>query len=299
MGIDARRIAETLTDFRKDHRKLLRRVEELERILGEILEEQAELSLGTEKALRELGDFFQGEFLRHCREEEVVLYPLLRPFVGSGTCILDLVGQHTALREDVEKFTRAVGLGTGEPAKMIPGEILDHGLHLSTLACGHIRHEESVLFDLAERLLPGGIARCGLPIGGRTVAYRILVVDDDADDREGLRRILSREGYKVDPAIDGLDALEKAARLDYDLVLTDLLMPRLDGLSLLERLRGAKPHLPVLLITGFGDWGSYARAIEMGAAAYLCKPFRINELLDGVRKALGEKTERAISGAPI
>lgn len=141
--------------------------------------------------------------------------------------------------------------------------------------------------------------RCGLRIGGRTVAYRVLVVEDDADDREGLRRILSREGYEVDLAMDGFDALEKAARMDYDLVLTDLLMPRLDGLRLLERLRGVKPHLPVLLVTGFGDWGSYARAIEMGAAAYLCKPFRINELLDGVRKALREKTEGAVGGAPL
>ncbi len=130
------------------------------------------------------------------------------------------------------------------------------------------------------------------------MAYRILVVDDDADDREGLRRILSREGYQVDLGMDGLDALEKAARQEYDLVLTDLLMPRLDGLRLLERLKTVKPHLPVLLVTAFGDWGSYARAIEMGAAAYLCKPFRITELLAEVRKALREQTGRALSGAP-
>jgi len=123
------------------------------------------------------------------------------------------------------------------------------------------------------------------------VAYRILVADDDADDREGLRRILSREGYEVDLATDGLDALEKASRLEYDLVLTDLLMPRLDGLRLLERLKRVKPHLPVLLVTGFGDWGSYACAIEMGAAAYLCKPFRIAELLGEVRKALREGSQ--------
>lgn len=141
--------------------------------------------------------------------------------------------------------------------------------------------------------------RCGLPIGGRTVAYRILVVEDDADDRDGIRRILSREGYEVDLAMDGLDALEKAARLEYDLVLTDLLMPRLDGLRLLERLRSVKPHLPVVLVTAFGDWGSYARAIEMGAAAYLCKPFRINQLVDEIRKALREKTKGAIGGLPL
>lgn len=124
------------------------------------------------------------------------------------------------------------------------------------------------------------------------MVYRILVVDNDADTREGLRRILSREGYEADLGMDGIDALEKAARLEYDLVLTDLFMPRLDGLGLLERLKKVKPHLPVLLITAFGDWDSYSQAIEMGAAAYLCKPFRIKELLDEVRKAIREGSQQ-------
>ncbi len=93
-------------------------------------------------------DFFQGEFLGHCREEELILYLLLRSYVGRGACILDLVGEHTALREQMEKFTRAVGLGKGQPEK-----ILEQGMQLSRLAREHIRHEELTLFALAERRL--------------------------------------------------------------------------------------------------------------------------------------------------
>jgi len=131
---------------------------------------------------------------------------------------------------------------------------------------------------------------------GRIVAYRILAVDNDADTREGLQRILSREGYEVDLGTDGIDALEKATRIEYDLVLTDLLMPRLDGLGLLNRLKDVKPHLPVVILTAFGDWSNYARTLDLGAAAYLTKPFRIEELLERIRGILGEHTESGISG---
>lgn len=148
MEIDEGKMIEILSDFRRDHGALLRRLEDLERVLGEISEEQSAVPGETAKALRAMADFFQGEFLGHCREEELLLYPLLRPYVGRGNCILDLVGQHTALREQVENFTKAVGLGKGQPKK-----ILDQGSHLSRLAREHIRHEESILFDLAERRL--------------------------------------------------------------------------------------------------------------------------------------------------
>lgn len=134
--------------------------------------------------------------------------------------------------------------------------------------------------------------------GGRIVAHRILVVEDDADSQEGLRRILSREGYEVGVASDGIDAMDQVARREYDLVVTDHAMPRLDGLGLLNRLKSFNPHLPVLVITAFGDWWSYARAIDLGAAAYLTKPFRIEELLGEIRKALREQTELGISGPP-
>ncbi len=130
------------------------------------------------------------------------------------------------------------------------------------------------------------------------MVYRILVVEDDADNREGFRRILSREGYEVDVATDGIDAMEKATRREYDLVLTDHIMPRLDGLGLLNQLRGINLHLPVLVMTAFGDWWSYARAIDLGAAAYLTKPFRIEELLNEVRKALRDQVKLRIGGQP-
>lgn len=115
---------------------------------------------------------------------------------------------------------------------------------------------------------------------------RILLVDNDEDAREGLCRLLSHEGYTVNEAADGIEALECLERHPYDLVVTDIRMPRVGGLVLLQRLKEAHPNLPVLLITAFGDWRSYGRAIDLGASGYLTKPFRSEELVREVEKAL-------------
>ncbi|MFQ5848848.1 MAG: response regulator [Candidatus Methylomirabilales bacterium] len=124
----------------------------------------------------------------------------------------------------------------------------------------------------------------------------ILVVDNDEDAREGLCRLLRHDGYIVDAAADGMQALDRVERRPYALVITDMLMPRVGGLVLLGRLRKTRPRLPVLLITAFGDWDSYARALELGVTAYLTKPFRSDELLEAVRRAL-EESRRGV-GAP-
>ncbi|MFQ5960090.1 MAG: response regulator [Candidatus Methylomirabilales bacterium] len=129
----------------------------------------------------------------------------------------------------------------------------------------------------------------------------ILLVENDEDTREGLRRLLRRQGYTVDGVGNGMEALQYVERHPCALVITDMLMPGMDGLALLERLRELRPGLPVLLITAFGDWGSYARAIELGAASYLTKPFRSWELLREVQSVLdtagGEAVGRASSQA--
>lgn len=148
MEIDEGKIAEVLADFRQDHGRLLQRLEDLERVLGELPKEPSQVPPETAEALREMALFFRREFLGHCREEELVLYPLLRPYVRQGDCFLNLVGQHTALQAQVEKFTRAVESGRGRSQ-----EVLDQGMQLSRLAREHLRHEETTLFALAERRL--------------------------------------------------------------------------------------------------------------------------------------------------
>lgn len=122
----------------------------------------------------------------------------------------------------------------------------------------------------------------------------ILLVENDEDTREGLRRLLRRQGYTVDVAGDGREALEYVERHPCALVITDMLMPGMDGLVLLQRLQERRPDIPVLVITAFGNWGSYARAIELGAAAYLTKPFRSEELQREVQRALGSARDASL-----
>lgn len=125
----------------------------------------------------------------------------------------------------------------------------------------------------------------------------ILVVDNDEDTREGLCRLLSREGYVVDVAADGVEALKCVQHHPYELVITDMLMPRLGGLVLLERLKETRPNIPVMLLTAFGDWASYAQAIELGASAYVTKPYRSEALLHEVKRALTNARDEAVGSA--
>src|SRR4051812_48325639 len=101
---------------------------------------------------------------------------------------------------------------------------------------------------------------------------RVLVVDDEPSARSGLEKLLQQEGYNVDVAADGMGALVIAAESPPDVVITDLKMPKMDGVALLTKLREQDPDLPVLVVTAFGDVGSAVTAMRAGAADYLTKP---------------------------
>jgi DNA-binding NtrC family response regulator len=115
---------------------------------------------------------------------------------------------------------------------------------------------------------------------------RLLIVDDDEEMRDLLRKVLEKEGYRVSVAGDGREALALLARGTFDLVVTDMLMPHDGGLELLEALHQMRPTLPVIIVTAFGDWHSYTRALELGAAAFISKPLRMSELIAAVHNAL-------------
>ena len=115
---------------------------------------------------------------------------------------------------------------------------------------------------------------------------RLLIVDDDGEMRDLLRKVLEKEGYRVSVAGDGREALVVLARGTFDLVVTDMLMPHDGGLELLESLHQIHPTLPVIIVTAFGDWHSYTRALELGAAAFISKPLRMSELIAAVHNAL-------------
>lgn len=114
---------------------------------------------------------------------------------------------------------------------------------------------------------------------------RILVVDDEGPQREILRRILAAEGYLVETAPGGGEAVARCQEKPFDLILTDMRMPGTDGLSLVERLTRDDPPTLVILMTAYGSMDSAQHAVERGAFDYLTKPIEREELLLTVQRA--------------
>lgn len=115
---------------------------------------------------------------------------------------------------------------------------------------------------------------------------RILVVDDDRAVRESLRRSLSFNGYSVDLATDGLDALGQVANARPDALVLDVMMPRLDGLEVCRRLRSTGDDLPILVLTARDSVSERVAGLDAGADDYLPKPFALEELLARLRALL-------------
>lgn len=117
---------------------------------------------------------------------------------------------------------------------------------------------------------------------------KILVVDDDEQMREGIVEMLTREGYTVSDVGSGAEALEKIKKEDFDVILTDLIMPGIDGMEVLRQTKKLKPAVRVIMITGFGTIENAVEAMKEGASDYVSKPFKINEVQITVKRALEE-----------
>jgi two-component system OmpR family response regulator len=111
---------------------------------------------------------------------------------------------------------------------------------------------------------------------------RILIVEDEPDLLRGLAKALREEGYAVDTAPDGEEGLFKATETAYDAIVLDVMMPKLDGFQMLERLR-AKRRTPVLMLTARNRTPDRVRGLDTGADDYLAKPFDLDELLARLR----------------
>ncbi|MGB5497702.1 MAG: sigma-54 dependent transcriptional regulator [Maribacter sp.] len=120
---------------------------------------------------------------------------------------------------------------------------------------------------------------------------KILVVEDESAIRRVLVKILSEENdsYQVEEAEDGLRGLEAIKNFDYDLVLCDIKMPKMDGVEVLEAARKIKPEIPFIMISGHGDLDTAVNTMRMGAFDYISKPPDLNRLLTTVRNALDRK----------
>ena len=117
---------------------------------------------------------------------------------------------------------------------------------------------------------------------------RILVVDDEQAVRDLLAKTLTMADYDVDTAPDGPTALERLRAAEYELLITDLKMPGMDGLSVIREARRIRPELAVVIITGYSTEASAIEAINLGVAGYLTKPFRLPRILAATARALGE-----------
>jgi excisionase family DNA binding protein len=117
---------------------------------------------------------------------------------------------------------------------------------------------------------------------------RVLVVDDEASIRDLLSKTLALAEYDVDLAFDGRTALDRLRATPYDLLITDLKMPGVDGLTVIREARRLKADLPIIIITGFSTEASAIEAVNLGVSGYLTKPFRVPRVLAVAAKALGE-----------
>jgi excisionase family DNA binding protein len=134
----------------------------------------------------------------------------------------------------------------------------------------------------AATIPPPGLARA------RSGPARVLVADDEESIREMLSKTLALAEYEVETVPDGRAALERLRLETFDLLITDLRMPGMDGLSMIREARRLQPHLPVVIITGYSTEASAIEAINLGVSGYLTKPFRVPKVLTVAARALGE-----------
>jgi DNA-binding response OmpR family regulator len=127
--------------------------------------------------------------------------------------------------------------------------------------------------------------------------YRLVIIDDHADVLEILHYNLTREDYEVKDFLNAVDALQYITRENTDLVITDWMLPEMDGLELCKKLKHspATQAIPVVMVTGRNDEIDVVTALELGAEEYISKPFRILELLTRVKKILKRQNKDVVT----
>ncbi len=132
---------------------------------------------------------------------------------------------------------------------------------------------------------------------GAVAPARILVIDDEEVIHRSLERLLGKQGHEVVSVLTAREGLEQLQGKGFDMVITDLMMPEMNGLELLEKLQQLEIDLPVLMITGYPTIKTAMQAMRLGAVDYLAKPFRRNELLAPVNRMLRRRAGREAAAA--
>jgi DNA-binding NtrC family response regulator len=122
------------------------------------------------------------------------------------------------------------------------------------------------------------------------MAEKILVIDDEESSRQVVEEVLLQEGYDVDVASSGEEGLNKIYKGCYDLVITDHMMPGIQGIELIEKVKQFNPDIPTIIMTAYGTVEISIRAYDAGADGFILKPIDdINEVLKEVRRVLNKK----------
>ncbi len=116
---------------------------------------------------------------------------------------------------------------------------------------------------------------------------RVLVVDDEEALRYLLSTELAAEGYEVETAGDGDEAIEAIKQKDYDVVLLDIKMPRVDGFEVLRFIKQNKPEIKVIMLTAYADVKNAIEALKLGASDFVSKPYDLEDILTSINRALG------------
>lgn len=119
---------------------------------------------------------------------------------------------------------------------------------------------------------------------------KILIIDDEKSIRKTLREILEYENFKVDEAGDGVEGVTMAEKGDYDIIICDIKMPKVDGMEALERIQKTNPDIPVVMISGHGTIETAVEAVKKGAFDFIAKPLDLNRLLVTIRNAMDKTT---------
>lgn len=154
-------------------------------------------------------------------------------------------------------------------------------------------------YPTVERLLPALAEPVALIPKPLPASKRLLLVDDDAGLRRFCALVLQRTGYVVETAADGLLGWDAVRADHYDLLITDIEMPRLNGLELASRVRRAGMRLPIVILSGSLDLLEASDAALLGLAEVFQKPISVPELIRVVEYALTQSPEAAVNGAPV
>lgn len=129
--------------------------------------------------------------------------------------------------------------------------------------------------------------------------FHILVVDDEEIARGNIEHIMRKEGHQVSTAANGVQALEQVKKEEFDLIVTDLKMEKVDGIQLLESIKQLSPHTEIIMVTGYATVDSAVDALTKGAAYYLTKPFKLDDLRSRVNNVMEKKRRTQFTRGPI